>query len=494
MKILKRILLLLFILIFTFNIGCSKVNGKDTQSIKAPDNYNLSIKGTWKIENIDILDEEIENKDEILSLKDSLISISSKNLSIFNKSFSNPTFKLKVVDSNYILSYELNLTLKDIIETESMVDVISLVASNNLIGEFIVTDDNNGYLFYSGVLLKLVREDESPRDIEGSLKMIEAEVLDEDYDSNVGVMLALKTPRVELEDGTYTDSSYRTLWISFEDDEIQPILEKDDIIFPRINGIWTIQKNVENNNNNKHIEYFTASPIDGRVDSQILNESEINVYKDINFISNDYISIEKYEGSDFKNIFPTYQTIPIDNINSKQGLSIEEIYSDEVMEKYERDFNEALEVLSNEALEELITTVDFTNFTIKRIEGKWSLIGKIGAKNTNEYGVDYKISINPSKRILNYDTLLIPWKDLKSRFPFIEDAYTSPTGRIAIILFSNKLFIYELEDRNIKGWALATIDLNEDEEVIMAEWASGSYVDTWARAFKDGREINKEED
>jgi hypothetical protein len=493
MNVLKRILLLLFILIFTFNIGCSKVNGKDTQSIKAPDNESLSIRGTWKIEDINILDEEIENKDEILSLKDSLISISSNNISIFNKSFSNPTFKLKVVKSDYILSYELNLTLKDIIETESMVDIISLVASNNLIGEFIIVDNYNGYLFYSGLLLKLVREDDDPRDIEESSNTIEAEVLDEDYDSDVGVMLALKTPRAELEDGNYTDSSYRTIWISFKDDKIQPILEKDDIIFPRINGIWTIQKKVENDNN-QHIEYFTAKSIDGRADSQILDESAINVYKDINFISNDYISIEKYEGNNFKNIFPIYQTLPIDNINSKQGLNIEEIYSDEVKEKYERDFNEAFEKLSKENVEKMLPVVDFTNFTIKRIEGKWSLIGGILPYDVDNESIDYKISINPSKKILNYDTLLIPWKELKGRFPFIEDAYTSPTGRVAIIIFSNKLLVYELENRNIKGGPLVTIDLNEGEEVIMAEWASGSYVDTWARAFKDGREINMEED
>lgn len=493
MKILKRFFLLLLILIFTFNIGCSKVNGKDTQSIKAPDNENLSIKGTWKIEYINILDEEIENKDEILSLKDSLISISSNNLSIFNKSFSNPTFKLKVVDSNYILSYELNLTLRDIIETNSKVDIISLRSSNNLIGEFIVVDDNNGYLFYSGLLLKLVKEDDKPTDIEEANNEIETEVLDEDYDSDVGVMLALKTPRVELEDGSFTDSSYRTLWISFKDDEIQPIIEKDDIVFPRINGIWTIQKKLESNDS-QHIEYFIAKPIDGRIDSVILDDTSVNVYKDINFISDDYISIEKYEGNDFENIFNIYQTLPIDNINSKQGLGIEEIYSDEVGQVYERNFNEALEALSNEDAEDLLPRVDYTNFTIRRIEGKWSLIGKIMSKNINEEGIDYRISINSSKKILNYDTLLIPWKDLKSRFPFIEDAYTSPTGRIAIILFSNRLFVYELEDRNIKGGPLVTIDLNEDEEVIMAEWASGSYVDTWARAFKDGREINMEED
>ncbi|MGG7145031.1 hypothetical protein ACQPVP_16435 [Clostridium nigeriense] len=493
MKILKKFLSLLFIFIFTFNIGCSKVSGKDTQSIKAPDNENLSIKGTWKIEDINILDEEIENKNEILSLKDSLISISTNNLSIFNKSFSNPSFKLKVVDSDYILSYELNLTLRDIIETEDMVDIISLVASNNLIGEFIITDNDNGYLFYSGLLLKLVREDNNPRDIEESSNMIETEILDDDYNSDVGVMLALKTPRVELEDGTYTDSSYRTLWISFKNNKIQPIIEKEDIIFPRINGIWTIQKEVENNNN-QHIEYFISKPIDGKVDSQVIDQTSVNVYKDINFIANDYISIEKYEGNDFKNIFPIYQTIPIDNINSKQGLSIEEIYSNEIKEKYERDFNEALGEISRVNNEDLVPIVDYTNFTIKRIEGKWTLIGKIKSQNTNEEGRDYKISINPSKNILNYDTLLIPWKDFKGGFPFIEDAYTAPTGRVAIVIFNNKLIVYEVEDRNIKGGPLVEIDLNESEEVIMAEWASGAYVDTWDRAFKDGIKISMEDD
>jgi len=153
MKLIKRIFSLIIILIFTFNIGCSKVNGKDTQSIKAPNNENLTIRGMWKIEDINIVDNEIENKDEILSQKDSLISISSSKISIFNKTYQFPTFKLKVVDGSYVLSYELNLTLKDIIDPSNKVDIISLIDSNNLIGEFIVIDNNNGYLFYSGLLL-----------------------------------------------------------------------------------------------------------------------------------------------------------------------------------------------------------------------------------------------------------------------------------------------------------------------------------------------------
>ncbi len=485
MKLVKAFLSLVVILIFTFNIGCSKVNGKDTQSIKAPNNENLTIRGTWKIEYINIIDDEIENKNEILSQKDSLISISSSKISIFNKTYQEPSFKLKVVDGSYVLSYELNLILKDIIEPSENVDIISFIGSNNLIGEFIVIDDNNGYLFYSGLLIKLVREDINPRYIEDSNNKVEAEVIDEDYDSNVGVMLALKTSRKESENGNFHDVSYRTLWISFKDNKLEPILEKNNIIFPRLNGIWTIEKKAISEKDSYN-EYFIAKPIDGREDIQITSDISANLYKDINFISNDYISIERFEGDDLDSSFPMYRTIPIDNINSSQGLSIDEIYSTEVKQKYERDFDEVFDSLSLEQQSALINKVDYTNFTIKRIEGKWALVGRIISDDPNEKGVDFKLSINPNKKILNYDTLLIPWKDLKGRFPFIEDAYTSPTGRIAIIIFNNKLFVYELEDGSIKGNPITSIDLNEGESVIMSEWATGSYVDKWARAFKDG--------
>ena len=65
MKALRKSGVLLLILLFTLIVGCSKVDGKDTQSIKAPKNEGLSIAGTWKINNINILDKEIENKDVI---------------------------------------------------------------------------------------------------------------------------------------------------------------------------------------------------------------------------------------------------------------------------------------------------------------------------------------------------------------------------------------------------------------------------------------------
>lgn len=497
MNIIKRFLAIIIISIFTLNISCSKVNGKDTQAIKAPNNNNLKIKGVWEIDNINVLGDESENNEEILSLKDSLISISNSNFSVFNVSYSNPKYKLKVVDKTYVLSYELNLKLEDILgdilDENSKWDVISIIGSNTIIGEFIYVDNENGYLFYDGVLLKLKKIDENPKDLDYQENDIKPELILEDYNSDVGIMLGLKTPREQLEDGSYSIETYKTLWISFKDNELQPILEKDNIIFPRMNGIWSIKSEVVDNDKN-HFEYFSAHSLDGRAEMQTLENNNANIYKNINFISNDYISIERYEGENFNNNFPIYQTIPIDNINSKNGINIEEIYSNEAKEKYKKDFNDVLETLSEEKRKSLNTNLDYSNFTIKRIEGKWNLVGKIPSIGNTEDGIEYRISLNPNKKILNYDTLLVSWKDLKGKFPFIRDAYTSPTGRMAIILFNDKLLVYEMEDRDIKGSPLITIDLNNNEEVIMAEWASGSYVDSWAKAFKDGKEISMEDE
>ena len=77
------------------------------------------------------------------------------------------------------------------------------------------------------------------------------------------------------------------------------------------------------------------------------------------------------------------------------------------------------------------------------------------------------------------------WKELKIKFPFIKDAYTSPNGRIAIVLLDNKLLVYEIKEDEIDLNPLLNIDIKENEEVIMAEWANGSYVDYWENAFKN---------
>ena len=57
----KKIIAFLLIGLFTLNFGCSKVDSKEIQSINAPSNDNLIIKGNWEITDVKIIDENIEN-------------------------------------------------------------------------------------------------------------------------------------------------------------------------------------------------------------------------------------------------------------------------------------------------------------------------------------------------------------------------------------------------------------------------------------------------
>ncbi|WP_300382536.1 hypothetical protein [Clostridium sp.] len=478
----KNFLITVFILLFTLTTGCSTVSLKENSTIKPPKNNNILVEGNWIVEEIKLIDEKIEiNKEEKNKVK-KVIKIKEDKISILNKDYEKVNYKLKVVNNDYMLSYEFNFKLKDILANKDKIDVISIISSNKIIGEFILEKDNYGYLYYQGILFKLKKSEKEINYIENK-EIFKTDYKLEDYNSSVGVMLALKSTRQQLEDYSYSEESYRTLWISFKDNEINPILQKDYIIFPRMKGIWNIKSNIIKDNNN-YIEYFTTNKIDSLEDNNTSNNIQNNttdIYKNITFISNDYISMEIYQGEDFKNQFPIYKTIPIDNINSEKGLSIKEIYSEDGKKQYEKDFNVKLESLKINS--DINPKIDYSNFKIDRLEGKWILIGNIPSVD-NEYN-QYRININPVDKILNYDRLLISWKELRSNFPLIKDAYTSPNGRLAIIVLDNNLLVYEIEEDNINLNLLAEINIEENEEVIMAEWANGSYVDYWENAFKN---------
>lgn len=487
----RKFITFLLIGLFTLSTGCSKVNSKEIQSIKAPSNDSLIIEGNWKITDINIIDDNIENISEILALKNETIIITNNSIDIVNKIYKDTSYKLKLVNTSYNLSYEFKLKISDIIRDKKKIEVITIIYQNNIIGEFIIDNDNKGYLYYQGILFVLNKIENETIEIQVNEKdmekiskeeVIEPELILEDYDSPVGVMLALKKNRKLNEDGSYGRESYRTLWISMYDGNIQPVLERNYIVFPRMNGIWQINSNILEDNG-IHYEYFSARKIDSDfIRSNETYKNKMSIYKNITFISNDYISMEVYEGDNFQNKFQRYQTIPIDNINSNEGLKIGDIYSEGEVNQYEIDYKAALtEYLKDKTIRDY--KIDYSNFKLDRVKGKWVLIGNINLQNSDS--LDYRININPLKKLLNYDTLLISWKEFKAQNPFLKDAFTSPNGRIAIVQLEDKLLVYEIKDRTINSTPILTIEIEEDEEIIMAEWANGDYVKYWESAFKN---------
>ena len=480
----------LFVVVLILNIifiGCSKSNNLD--DILVDNTFKYS--GTWIVESYSSISEDKYNEAEDLTGKE--VQIKKDSIKIFNSLVANVRYKLKVVDKSYVISYENNITAERFMGSKDRVDIISAIDNNITLCEFIILDDDNIVMIYRSDLIYLKKISSDTNFTVNNGNIINDNSIDDSNNSDVGVMIGLKKPRMLNEDGSYTQDEYRTIWISYKNDYINAIYEKENIIFPRINGIWSIKFKYDEIDN-KHFDYFEISTLEGKIVSNSEYNKEVITYKSINFIGNDYIALESYRGDNFINEYHDYKIIPVDNINSNDGLTIEQLFNKDIKELYDADFKKAYENITDEDKEDYKNTVDYTNITMDRHDGKWILKGKITSVKENEDGKDFSTSIAPNTKLINFNSLLVPWKILKGEVPFLSDAYTSPNGEIAIVKYKNYLTVYRIEDGHLQGSPLINIPMKENEEIIMAEWCTSGYVDEWQKAFNDGSEIYIEEE
>ena len=78
-------------------------------------------------------------------------------------------------------------------------------------------------------------------------------------------MLGLKTPREELDDdGVILEESYRTLWISHHNYKLGYVYAKENIIFPRLSGIWNLRVKENSSNGFVILMNFKVGVYDGK--------------------------------------------------------------------------------------------------------------------------------------------------------------------------------------------------------------------------------------
>lgn len=492
----SKIILSIIIIITLFSLtGCGSIDPNQMVEIRSPRNYNLAIKGKWQVTDYRVLDKNIYDGGKVEDLKEQIIDIGNKNINIDGKTYNDVGYKLKVVKRDYYISYESDFTIKDLGIQNEDVDIITANDKNNIIFDFFHIDNNKSYIYYQGVFLTVKKVGDITEDTfeNANEKLLNKSTDMDKTKEDLGLYIAFKQPRQLKEDGTYTDEQYRTLWISYKDGKIQPIESAKGIIFPRMTGIWTLDKRVLDKDG-KHQEYFVANTVDrkGKESSAILN-SDKDIYRNINFISNNYISTEEYSGYNFQNKFPQYEVLPIDNLSIEKGFVIQDIYSNEINARYKRDYENAYAELTIRQKELSKKYIDYSNFTMKRETGKWILQGKISPLSTDGESYDYKLSIKPNDNLLKYDTLVIPWRVLKNKVPLIKDAYTSPDGTMAVIIINGELLVYEIKNNTLDEKPVERFELKKGEQVIMAEWCASDYVDYWGNSFKEfQKEKNKE--
>lgn len=261
--------------------------------------------------------------------------------------------------------------------------------------------------------------------------------------------------------GWFKSYSYKTVWIAFSNNELHPVLEKNNLIFlPRKSGFWDVKVNAVSAKSRQEDIITAKSETSNNVLKQavpVLDPAKWKnkvgkITKCINYIGNDFLSLEiEGTGKDIstgeKWYEEIYQTQPVDNLNTLKGLSISDIAGSSAPSILLDDRSTALKQINADK----IINSDFErNFSLVRSVGHWHIRGGINyIQNNTERFIDYSVNIIPSSKIVFYDNLNISWTAIKDRLHEAMDAYTSPDGQLAIILSQSRLYIYRIENGSL---------------------------------------------
>ena len=486
----KKILIIFISLFFLLLCGCSSNNYEKNTDLVAPKNNNIEIEGVWTIQDYNVLDDEIADDNGIYVMLQNNIIIKDSEISIGNSKYDNINYKLKKVDSDYVITYEdKKTTLLDLGFDEGGVKVYSISHDNSLIGEIIYINKENSYLYYQGYLLnikydgKVDEKKENKEDIKSNENNVNNNI-----NTSEGILLGLKTKSSVNSDGDYVREKYRTIWISTIYGEFQPIKEKDNIMVPRSQGMWRIVPKVyENKEQNIYYEYFDADPIDTVREEQKINLDNISndkiLKRSINYVSGDYLATEVINNEKFSES-PVYEVLPIDNVFSTSPIQIGDIYGTYINTEFKKAYDNAYSLVNINENNKLSKDINYGNYTIVRTNGRWTLQGRISPIISSGKSINFAINTPINKKLSKYNILTIPWKILKGKIPLFIDAYTSPSGNIAIIIVKGEILVYTINNGQISDTPVNRIQLKNGEEVIMSEWCENDYVRKWNSYFE----------
>lgn len=468
----KGLLVTILIVMLLSLVGCS-ANLNEEVSTTAPENNNLAIAGKWTFDTYKVLDKNIITDEAINTILNNEFKIYNNSIIVGAKSFSSIDYKLKSVKKDYVISYEANFLIKDLNIKKLNTPVFSIISNKNILGEVIYISKEKSYFYFKGVLFTIHyvgKTDENELD-----KSNNKEEDEKNEVSSEALLLGFRNSNL--------DNQYRTMWIRIDNGEVKTLRSMDGIIFPRINGLWRINVNdVKDDNRNIYYQYLSANNIEKTNESD--NELKIDKKQKqkiiVKYVSSNFIATEVKLIHDDNNSKTDYRVFPIDNIDTNKGIEIGDIYSEITLEVYNKMYQDALKSAMRDYNDnnKYIKDVDYRDFTVFRENGKWNLKGKVPSIDTGN-GYDFDLDIAPSSKLVNYDTLTVPWKIIKGAIPLITDAFTSPDGKLAIIIANNEMQIYMIDDGKLSESPLKSINLLPGEEVIMSEWCNEDNIETW---------------
>ncbi|MDR7870764.1 MAG: hypothetical protein RIN55_07905 [Tissierellaceae bacterium] len=509
----KKIIFILIMLLPLVLSACTIADSNIQDKIASPENNTTPIQGKWVIDEVVISAEDEVTTDDSISNdvveEESYLGreiLFNKNAIVVADDYAeNPTFKFKNVNTNDYLLYKYKVNPSSLNIQSENIQVITSLKDNQLFYEFVRYNEDNLLIYIDNAFYKLtkiadeVSSEEVNRYISIENNMMRTFDTIEVEDINSGVLLGIKTPTYD-EENEISDWEYKTIWIKSENRNITKY-ELDKLLVPRKNGFWLVgvdrvktdisindkifalpqfrridldEAKLQLDNVKEQLELALDSfskPLDESQESIALVASKPTILKDILFIGNDYISIEKTE-VDNKNK-KTLEVYALDNIEEERPIKLSDIVEDG-----EFLFNEGSQNI--QSLGQNVIRNQF-NVGLIRKNGYWILKGRINyQQKEEELYKDFNIKAIPPKAMVSYDELSIPWDIINTQFPGAVDVFSSPNGEFIIIVTSNELQIYPTENGELLSIEpISNIQLPNNASIIMSEWATGRYPNIW---------------
>jgi len=272
-------------------------------------------------------------------------------------------------------------------------------------------------------------------------------------------------------------SQYRSLMITGNPDKpgkLEVAAEGNSILMPYGQQFWTINSVTQEAADHTY-QYLNAIPAaqSGQQEESVFNSSDgINHSEKLVYVGNQYVSIVGRDQGNPKNVNPIKEDVwmhKVDQMNTPDYLNFNPISLEQVLVKQG----------------DKATTDKAENWTITRSRGQW--VPQIAdVEQINNQATTFKLHSFETalpEGVISYDKLSSTWDQILQIQPTAIDAISSPDGDMIAILTKDQLYAYPYVDREIGALGLQ-MNLNPNETLIMAQWASAKYADFWIESGK----------
>ncbi|MDY6065860.1 MAG: hypothetical protein SPI59_05985 [Finegoldia sp.] len=464
------VFLVISIISLAFLLSRDKTN-IEVESLKHPAYDFYLLEGVWEIEDVKDLSDLNKDKKDL----DKKFYIDKKLVAFGDVFTAKPNFSAKYVDvdkylkSNYKTEAENSYGSKPI---------ISIYDGSKFYQEIIKIDDNNIILPYNESLYKLKKT--AKKVDQATIKEYEDLYNSKYYANKAGdhedilkeaVLLGIKRSSENKDDDRY---DYRTVLLALNEHDEVSLYESNTFLFPRKDGFWQVSNiypEVDKKDNT--IEIKTLKEDSSSDNLQVMSKE---FPMEILHLDPSYISIRTY----LDNGVEEFGTYSIDGFSKNQKLNIEQLGGENAIKSLESIV--AKEKTKDESLLSVQNIAKYSNLGVEKDLGRPSFQTQFQYSDKESVKLkNIKIDFVPQIDIMK-DELVINWQSIKNLEKDAIDAFSSPDKRILLIEKQDEILVYLL---NPDAKLLGSIRKGINDNIIMAEWAEGDYVDRWTDTIKN---------